>query len=98
MSVLPRCVHTCVMEIVYPLEESSAIDDISGSSLDEVFLASPPPPMPTLLFYILTLEENTSTSGIGWPQSSVLSLVYFVIIEPRSATMKQTDRQCFNME
>ena len=46
MSVLPRCVHTCMMELVYPLEESIAINDEGGSSLDEVFSASPP--MPTL--------------------------------------------------
>ena len=68
MNVLPRYVHTCVMEFVYPLEESIAIDDVSGSSLDKVFSASPPPPMPILSLYILTLEGNTSTSGVGWPK------------------------------
>ena len=67
MSVLPRCVHTCMMECVYPLEESIAINDVIDCSLDEVFSASPPPPMPTELTYILTLE-NTSTSGLGWPK------------------------------
>ena len=82
-----------MMELVYPLEDSIVINDVDSSSIDKVLSASPPPPMPTLLLYILTLEGNTSTSGVGWPKSSVLSLVYFVIIEPRSATMKQTDRQ-----
>ena len=76
VSVLPRCVHTCVIEFVYPLEESIAIDDISGNSLDKVFLASPPLPMPTYLAYILTLEGNTATSCMGWPKSSVLSLAF----------------------
>ena len=71
------CAYVCDGVCVYPLEESITIDDVSGSSLDEVFLASPPPPMPTLLLYILILEENTSTSGLA--QISVLSLVYSCI-------------------
>ena len=68
ISVLRRYGHTCMMEFVCPLEESIAINDVSGSSLDEVSLASPPPPMPTLSLYILKLEGNTSTSGMGWPK------------------------------
>ena len=78
MSVLPRYVHTCMMEFVYPLEESIVIDDVIGGSLCEVFLASPPPPMPTFSLYILTLEENTSTSGVGWPK--LPSCLWFTIV------------------
>ena len=56
------------------------IDDVSSSNLDEVFLASPPPPMPSLSLYILTLEGNTFTSGKGWPKLSILSLVFSVSV------------------
>ena len=100
MSILPRCVHTCMMELVYPLKESIAINDVSSSSLDEVFLASPPPPMPTLLLYILTLEGNTFTSGEGWPKSFVLSFAFSVSMLPlicyhevTSLTHRQTNYQ-----
>ena len=58
------------------------IDDVDSSSLDKVLLASPPPPTPTLLLYILTLEGNTFTSGEGWPKSSVLSLAFSVSMLP----------------
>ena len=71
-----------MMEFVCPLKESIMIDDVSDSSLDEVFLASPPPPMPTLLLHILTLEGNTFTSGEGWPKLSVLSLAFSVSMLP----------------
>ena len=97
MSILPRYVHTCVMEFVYPLKESIAINDVSGSSFYEVFLVSPPPPMPTLSLYILTLEGDTLTSGVGWPKLSVLSLIFSVSVlttlcyhEITSLTNRQT--------
>ena len=76
ISVLPRYLHTCMMELVYPLEDSIVIDDIESSSLDEFLSASSPPPMSALLLYILTLEGNTFTSGKGWPKLSVLSLAF----------------------
>ena len=74
--------NTCVLKWMNPLENSIVIDDVSSSSLDKVFSASPPPPMPSLLLYILTLEGNTFTSGKGWPKSSVLSLVFSVSVLP----------------
>ena len=67
MSILPRKLCTCVVKFVYSVPNNIIIDGINGSSLNRVFLASPRPPMPTLLLYILTLEGNTSTSGVGWP-------------------------------
>ena len=85
MSVLLRCVHTCMMELVYPLEDSIVINDVDSSSLDEVLSASPPPPTPTLLLYILTLEGNTFTRGEGWPKLSVLSLAFSVSMLPSTS-------------